>query len=98
MYKFKYREIHNTLTDKLTVVHVRMFINFLTCELSSSTLREKVIILKSLSYYTMLPKLKHSAHLVKFKIFHFRWSGPEKLNRMPQRSKPKLLNTMVGTN
>ena len=46
----------------------------------------------------MLTKLKCSAHLVELQIsFHLCRSGPEKLNRMPQRSKPKLLNTMVGT-
>ena len=46
----------------------------------------------------MLTKLKHSAHLVELQIsFHHRQWGPEKLNCMPQRSKPKLLNTMVGT-
>ena len=46
----------------------------------------------------MLTKLKRSALLVELQIsFHLRRSGPEKLNLMPQRSKPKLLNTMVGT-
>ena len=46
----------------------------------------------------MLTILKRSAHLVELQIsFHLRRSGLEKLNRMPLRSKPKLLNTMVGT-
>ena len=62
------------------------------------TRRERDTILKSLSYHTMLTKLKRSAHLVELQIsFYLRRSGPEKLNHMPQRSKPKLLNTMVGT-
>ena len=70
MYKFKYREIHNTLTGELTVVHVRTFINFLTSEFGSSTRGERErewereTILKSLSYHTILTKLKCSAHLV----------------------------------
>ena len=60
--------------------------------------RERDTILKSLSYHTMLTKLKRFAHLLEFWIsFHLHWSGTEKLNRMLQRSKPKLLNTMVGT-
>ena len=66
MYKFKYREIHNTLTGKLTVVQVRTFINFLTSESGSLTRGERDTILKSLSYHTMLTKLKRSTHLVEF--------------------------------
>ena len=108
MYKFKYREIHKTLTGELTVVQVRTFINFLTSEFGSLTREERErererewerdTTLKSLSYHTMLTKLKHSTHLVQLQIsFHLRRSDPEKLNRMPQRSKSKLLNTMVGT-
>ena len=49
MYKFKYREIHNTLTGELTVVQVRTFINFLTSEFGSSTRGESNTILKRLS-------------------------------------------------
>ena len=110
MYIFKYREIHRQkYIDKFirvqilkyisdSVVQVRTFINFLTSEFGSSTRGERDTILKSLSYHTMLTKLKHSSHLVEFSIsFHLRWSGPEKLNRMPQRSKPKLFNIMVTT-
>ena len=66
MYKFKYREIHHSLTGELTVVHVRRFINFLTSEFGSSTRGERDTILKSLSYHTKLTKLKRSAHLVEF--------------------------------
>ena len=86
---------YTTLTGELTVLQIRTFINFLTSEFGFSPREERDTILKSLSYHTMLTKLKRSAHLVE--IFHLRWSGPEKLNRMPQRSKPKLLNTIVGT-
>ena len=97
MYKIKYREIHNTLTGELTVVQVRTFINFLTSVFGSSPQRERDTILKSHSYHTMLIKLKRSAHHEEFSIyFHLRCPGLKKLNRMPQRSKPKLLNTMVG--
>ena len=39
MYKFKYREIHNT--GELTVVQVQTFINFLTSEFSTSTRGER---------------------------------------------------------
>ena len=68
MYKFKYREIHNTLTGELTVDQIRTFINFLTSEFGSSTRgeRERDTILKSLLYHTMLTKLKRSANLVEF--------------------------------
>ena len=98
MYKFKYREIHITLTGELTVVQVRAFINFLTSEFGSSTRGERDTILKNLLYHIMLTKLKRSVHLVELQIsFHLRRSGPEKLNCMPQRSKPKLLHTMVVT-
>ena len=105
MYKFKYREIYNTLTKAcgykysggLCVVQIQTFINFLTSEFSSLTRGERDFILKGLSYHTMLTKLNRSAHLVGLQIFHLRQSGPEKPKRMPQRSKPKLLNTMVGT-
>ena len=41
MYKFKYREIHNTLTGELTVVQVRTIINFLTSDFGSSTRGER---------------------------------------------------------
>ena len=41
MYKFKNREIHNTLTGELTVVHVRTFNNFLTSEFGPSTRGER---------------------------------------------------------
>ena len=51
MYKFTYRETHNTLTGELTVVQVRTFINFLTSEFGSSTRGERDTILKSLSYH-----------------------------------------------
>ena len=98
MYKFKYRGIHNTITGELTIVQVRTFINFLISEFGSSTRGERDTILKSLLDHTMLTKLKRSAHLVELQIsFHLRRSEPEILNRMPQQSKPKLLNTMVGT-
>ena len=98
MYKFKYMEIHSTFIGELTVVHVRTFIIFLTSEFGFSTQGERDTILKSLSYHTMLTKLKRSAHLVELQIsFRLRRSGPEKLNRMPQRSKPKVFNTIVGT-
>ena len=70
----------------------------MTSEFCSLTRGERDKILKSLSYHTMQTKLKRSAHLVEFYIsFHLRWSGPEKLNCMSQRSKPKRLSTMVGT-
>ena len=49
-----------------SVVQVRTFINFLTSEFGSSTRRERNTFLESLSYDTMLTKLKRSAHLVKF--------------------------------
>ena len=53
-------------------------------------------ILKGLSYHTMLTTPEGSVHLVEFLIsIHLRSSGPEKLNRMPQRSKPQQLNSMV---
>ena len=74
--------------------------HLLTSWILTSVLRpeERKTIFKNLSYHTMLTKLKRSAHLVKFWFsFHFRWLGPEKLNRMPQRSKLQLFNTMVGT-
>ena len=61
MYKFKYREIHNTLTGELIVVHVRTFINLLTSEFGSSTRGERHTILKSLSYHTMLKKTNSNA-------------------------------------
>ena len=66
--------------------------------LTSGLLRpeEKDTILKSLSYHSILTKPKRSAHLMEFKIsIHLRWSGPEKLNHMLQRSKPKLLDSMA---
>ena len=47
-----------------SVVQVRTFINFLTSEFSSSTRGERDTILN----YSILTKLKRSAHLIDFKI------------------------------
>ena len=84
MYKFRYREIHNTLTGELTVVHVRTFINFLTSEFGSSKRGERHTILN----HSILTKLKRSAHLVVFKIF----VGRDLQNSMVRL---QLLNTVV---
>ena len=66
MYKFKYGGKHNTTTGELTIVQVRMFINFLISEFGSSTQGERDTILKSLLDHTMLTKLKCSVHLAEF--------------------------------
>ena len=59
MYKFKYRETHNTLTGELTVVQGQTFINFFTSEFRSSTRGERDTILKSLSWlsYPLRPSV-----------------------------------------
>ena len=88
MYTFKYRKIRNTLTDEITVVQERTFINFLTSEFGSSTRGEKDTILKSLSYHTMLRKLKTLGHISwSFRSpFIFAGRDPKNFNRLPQRS------------
>ena len=100
MYKFKYRQIQNTLTnacaDKYSsdsVVQVRTFINFLTSVFGSSTRGERDTILN----HSILTKLqmsggphKRAAHSVVFKIS----VGRDLQNSMVRL---QLLNTIVLT-
>ena len=71
MYKFKYREIHNTLTGELTVVQVRTFINFLTSEFVSSTRGDSDTILKIFRNHSILTKLTNA------------WSDPTNAQHIP---------------
>ena len=72
MNKFKYREIHNTLTGELTVVQIRTFINFWISEFGSSTRGERETqFLKVFRNHLNLTKLPNA------------WYDPTNVQRIP---------------
>ena len=81
------------------VVQVWTFINFLTSEFGASTWRERerYSSLRSfVSYYTNKTQTLGTSCGVLY-LLSSSLVGIQKRNRMPQRSKNRLLNTMVGT-